>query len=167
MTLSETTERGSYEDVRLALVEQARPHREELARALAAAVRRDDVRIVELLLSYGADSNYVFPDEWPALRSAIEHEQYDVIRKLVEHGADINLPDEQGFTPLHHSVDLETDIAHQTGATPTADLTKLLLVLGAVPQRRDHSGRTATDLARANGHRAAVEALEAWRPPTT
>ena len=45
----------------------------------------------------------------PVLHRAVEHEQLDMIRLLVEHGADVYLSNQGGWTPLMHAVDLEGD----------------------------------------------------------
>jgi len=78
-----------------------------------AAVKDGDVRLVELLLRYGADPNLIHPDgETTALHFAIyngdhqdswktEEGERGFIQLLVDYGADPRIADEEKRTPLH------------------------------------------------------------------
>ena len=65
------------------------------------------------------------------LHEAAKHGSTDVIRVLIERGADINVLAENGDTPLHLAVTWE-----KTSAV------KVLLELGADIQKKDQSGYT-------------------------
>jgi ankyrin repeat protein len=153
--LSDTVEHGSFEQVALALGQDT--HTEiDLASALFTAVRKDDIKLVQVLIEHGANPNHQFKEDWMILHSAVEHEQIDMIRFLVAHGAERNLPDQGGWTPLHSAVDLEGDSAWQAGRTSTSAISKLLLDLGADPAIKNGAGKTALDLARDYGHEQAI-----------
>ncbi|ELY1881276.1 ankyrin repeat domain-containing protein [Pseudomonas aeruginosa] len=72
----------------------------------------------------------------------------EAIRVLVAAGADINLPGETGFTPLHCAVEQDHPEA-----------VALLLELGAEIVK-DTNGLTPADLASSLGHVAAFKALD-------
>ncbi|WP_082282748.1 ankyrin repeat domain-containing protein [Myxococcus hansupus] len=134
---------------------------EELASALCAAVLVGNAEILDLLLQAGANPN-VSPAGayWGALHVAVEQEQLELIPMLIASGADVNLPDANGMTPLHHAIDIEADGAYQRGERPSAYVTRLLLAHGAQPNTCDRNGRTPLDLARDYQHEDAIAALE-------
>ena len=77
--------------------------------ALIPAAERGHVEIVrELLTRTDVDVNHVNNLGWTALLEAIilseggeRHQQ--IVQLLVEHGANINIPDKNGITPLEHA----------------------------------------------------------------
>lgn len=86
---------------------------------LAIAAGTGDLRLVELLLKYNADINMRTPglkfrqNIWksthgregdPALWEAIRGRHVAVVKLLLEHGADVELADSQGITPLMFAV---------------------------------------------------------------
>ncbi|WP_231925292.1 ankyrin repeat domain-containing protein [Micromonospora purpureochromogenes] len=93
---------------------------------------------------------------------AVEMEDLTRLRQLLDAGAAVEDPNEQGMTLLHHAVDLEGDGALQSGGPLHVDVTALLLARGANPYAADREGRTPLDYALANGHWLAVELLAAW-----
>jgi ankyrin repeat protein len=70
----------------------------------------------------------------------------DAISLLVRRGADIDIQDGLGWTPLHHAADFDFVVATQDGNLPTElPLTRLLLQLGASDAIRNHDGKLPVD----------------------
>ena len=126
---------------------------------LAAAGYR--VEIVKLLLAAGADPNasgnhrhssplhyaadgYINGSAWDA------QEQVKTIRCLLDAGADINIQDKNGATPLHRAV-----------RTRCAAAVKCLLEAGCNPTLRNNPGSTPFHLAVQNTGRGGTGAEEA------
>ncbi|AIT25531.1 ankyrin repeat family protein [Bordetella holmesii 30539] len=93
--------------------------------ALIPACERGHVNTVDILLRAGVDPDHVNRLSWTGLLEAIllsyggpRHQA--IVRRLIEAGADVNLPDGQGVTPLAH--------ARQRGQKETE---RLLLAAGA------------------------------------
>lgn len=151
--------RGRVEEVER-LLSNARFSPGELTNALAAAAFGEHVRIVSILLAHGADPNAQPENHMPALYGAIEQQNPEIVRILAAGGANLNLRIEGGSTPLHLAVDIEGDSAYQAGRVPRADLTALLLNLGADPNLMDSNGKRPIDLAREYDHAVAFALLE-------
>lgn len=93
--------------------------------ALIPACERGHVETVRLLIAVGVDVNHVNRLGWTCLMEAIvlsdggpAHQQ--IVAQLIQAGADLNLPDNQGHSPLYQ--------AEQRGQSATA---KLLRAAGA------------------------------------
>lgn len=76
--------------------------------ALIAAAHLGHTDVVKLLIAAGAPLNHVNNLGWTALLEAIVlgsggADHIATVRALVEAGADVNLPDRQGVTPLQHA----------------------------------------------------------------
>ncbi len=99
---------------------------------LTIAVINENVKIVELLLNRGADPNQ-HARRTTALHKAIGPSKVDeqITRLLLKQGANPNIQDATGKTPLHLAVEMNPEI------------TKSLLDAGAKPNKRDKRGRTA------------------------
>ncbi len=77
--------------------------------ALIPAAERGHVEIVKILLTQtDVDVDHINNLGWTALLEAIvlsdggiEHQQ--IVQLLVDHGADVNIPDKDGVTPLQHA----------------------------------------------------------------
>ena len=76
----------------------------------------------------------------------------EIAQTLVAAGADINIQDEHGTTPLHHAVDIAIDGAIQNNEE-SFDWTVVgvFLTLGADPQIPDYRGKTVFDCAATYG----------------
>jgi ankyrin repeat protein len=76
-------------------------------RPISVAADRDDLDMVRLLLTHGADPN--LPEEGAprggALWTAVYHRRREMARVLVEHGADPNAMVESSGTPMMHALE--------------------------------------------------------------
>ena len=77
-----------------------------LFRSLVFAVVRNDVKSVESLLAAGSDVNYAMPDGNKVLLVAAGSKSTAAAGVLVDHGADPNVADRGGVTPLHTAAQL-------------------------------------------------------------
>jgi len=130
------------------LLEDNLPDQSALSTALRAAVRAGKPEIFSLLIEHGAEINS--RDErtgWSLLHIAVEHKRESSIRRLVELGANLNIKDMGGVSPLHLAVDIEADALDQVGVEPSSRIVELLLQLGADPDSRDGNGKTPRDWA--------------------
>jgi uncharacterized protein len=88
--------------------------------------------------------------DFSALTSAIEHEDFVEVKKIVEDGIDVNQKDFYGATPLHLAVDSSIDGTIQTGGSPGDEPTEIILYLlkhGANLTAKDSFGKTPIDWA--------------------
>lgn len=115
---------------------------------LAAFFGRSET--LSLLLDHGADPNAAAknPMSVRPIHSAVASRSADVVRILVEHGAEVNVQQHGGWTPLH-AVAMHGDM----------ELTQYFLDHGADPLGKSDDGKTARDLAEANGHLQIAELL--------
>jgi uncharacterized protein len=72
----------------------------------------------------------------------------ETARILITQGADVNMEQAGGYTPLH-----------QAAAAGLTELTRLLLDAGADPGCRCHQGKTPADYARERNHAAVLQQL--------
>ena len=92
---------------------------------------------------------------------ACDNEEFDIVRLLVEKGADVNRADEVGQSPLHFAVDsaIDANCGHEQGRRvddAPVDIIVYLLWKGADPLREDGQGKTPIDWA----VRAGVQKIE-------
>lgn len=106
---------------------------------LCAAARDGDVGLVELLLSYGAN-----PSGKP-LMNAAEHGHQNVVKQLLDGGADMAIQDISGWTALHYAA----NEGH-------LNIVRLLASQSAVRNMKD---QTSLVLAASKGHEQVVRAL--------
>ena len=118
---------------------------------LTLAAERNDLGLVELLIQYGADASR----EPAALPAALRHKNAALASSLLNAGADPNLPDAKGATPLSAALtsgDMElARLMFRHGGYPDefiepamqhGDLALLtaLFQYGILPDRTDQSG---------------------------
>lgn len=116
--------------------------------ALVHEVWRQDLVAIQRLLNAGANPNCPGRTWSSAIACAGENDETgEILRCLVAAGADINLQDEQGQTPLHWAIDIAVDGAAQTGR-PEIEwrVVGVCLDLGANLEIQDRMGRTVHDL---------------------
>ncbi len=85
------------------------------------------------------------------LHTAAYEGRFDVVKLLLEHGADPNTQDKDGRTPLHWAA-----------LRGLVDVVRLLLVHGADPTVEDEDGKTPLDLARVKGFHEVVSVIKEW-----
>ncbi len=128
--------------------------------SLSDAVRAGDLSGVDAAIRAGADVNATDGRRQPPLHLAIEQMEVEIARRLIAAGAEVNRDLGQGWTPLAHAVDIESDAACQAGLSPdevSTALTELLLASGAIPTDR------AIELARGYGNHRALALLNRAR----
>jgi ankyrin repeat protein len=106
---------------------------------------------VKLLLSHGAHEHQVSrnPQRNQPLHAAIAlGDSLETIRLLLNAGADVNVTQAGGFTPLH-----------QAAAAGKQDIVQLLLDHGARKDSRCDQSKLPCDYARERGHAAVAEML--------
>ncbi|MDR2241017.1 MAG: ankyrin repeat domain-containing protein [Zoogloeaceae bacterium] len=81
--------------------------------ALHFAVKYDNINIVRMLISHGADVNFPCDeDPFTPLDFAAYYGRYEMAKELVKNGADMDKPSVFGFTPLIEALrKRHTDIA--------------------------------------------------------
>lgn len=132
----------------------------DLSNALSAAVMREDIASTVLLLEHGAIANCQPSEYMPPIHCAVEQKNGELVKVLCSHGADVNYPNENGYTPLHLAVDVEADTAWQRGETPTVEMVRLLLKLGADPTAKDATGNNPLVIAQQYEFSRAIELLK-------
>lgn len=76
---------------------------EEGYSALGVVCSTGKIEIVDKLLVYGAIID-IYDSDFPPLISAVYHENINIVDRLIQMGADINIESSQGDTPLHLAV---------------------------------------------------------------
>lgn len=119
---------GQIDTIRL-LQQPARKARRQIElapsrlRTMTWAVEKGDLKGFEASLKLGADPNYGDPNKSSLMEEAIERKQTDMVRLLLEYGADPNRdPGRNNRTPLE-----------QAAYRGTPEMVKLLLEAGADP----------------------------------
>jgi ankyrin repeat protein len=118
-----------------------------------AAAAGDVARVRELVGGDPAQTNGTSPDGYSALGLAAFFKRRDVVRYLLESGADPRPASRNGgFTPLHSAV------ATDAGASDL-EIVRMLLDKGADPNARSQSGSTPLHTVAFTGDRASLELL--------
>jgi uncharacterized protein len=109
--------------------------------------------VAELLIARGADvqARSRNPMQNTPLHAAAAGKNRDMVRVLLEHGADANARQHGGWTALH--------AASQNG---DVEMVRLLLAGGADVNARADNQQNAMDLALTKGHEAVVELLDEY-----
>lgn len=133
---------------------------------LLTAIRARDLSMVTSLARSTTSINSVHLGlGHTPLTCAIENGDPDVVRTLLELGADPNLAPIDGQTPLHHAVDSSVQASIRAldmegvDVPPSTKLVDILLDWGANPRAQDAHGATAFDWAVKMGHPGAARVL--------
>jgi ankyrin repeat protein len=76
-----------------------------------------------------------------AIHAAVASRNLDIVRAVLEAGADPNAAQQHGFRPIH-----------EAGNNGNRELAELLMRFGADPSLKNDDGKTAISLAREKGH---------------
>ena len=126
-----------------------------LSADLRQAVRSGDIASTQVILASGFNPNTRDNMGATALHDAVWSGHIELVRLLLDHGADPNIPHAEGLsTPLHYAA-----IKGQ------AAIAALLLDHGANINGVDRSGSTALHLAAARGYIDVVRLLIARKAP--
>src|SRR6266404_4513054 len=106
--------------------------------------------IVEFLLKNGADVSLSARNaqKVTALHGAVARRDVEIVKMLLEAGADPNARQERGFAPLHDAA-----------ANGNAALVELLLKHGALADAKTDDGKNPADMAAERGHKEVVKRL--------
>jgi uncharacterized protein len=118
-----------------------------------AAAAGDAARVREIVGGDRTQANAIAPDGYSPLGLASFFKRRDVVRDLLDAGADPRPASRQGgFTPLHSAV------ATDAGASDI-EIVRMLLDKGADPSSKSHSGSTPLHTVAFTGDRASLDLL--------
>ena len=135
-----------------------------------------DLKMVQLLISKGAELNPIDPSWGTPLHLAAEQAQVEVVKFLLNKGARVNVSNPSwGHTPLHRAawgpvVRRFGQEAKDLGADPNPDYKKIIALLvaeGAEINARDHEGETPLDQAVEGGSDETVTLLKRYGGKTS
>jgi ankyrin repeat protein len=120
---------------------------------IQAAVNGMNLEAVQVLLEHNADTNSRQITGNTSLSLILEYRVWkgqvvDIVHRLLEHGADPNIPDNDHRTALH-----------EASSRGLLDATRLLLSYRAKIDEKDRSGRTPFQLAASKGHHEVTKLL--------
>ena len=135
-------------------------------RSLAAAYSADGFPVVglaaffghldavKILIAAGANIHAAAtnPLKVQAIHAAVASKNLDIVRAVLDAGADPNAAQQQGFRPIHES-----------GSSGSRELAELLMKHGADPSIKNDAGKDTLALAREKGHTDFADWLEKRR----
>lgn len=98
---------------------------------------------VKTFIAAGADIHAAARNSFKVqpIHAAVASKNIEIVRAVLEAGADPNAAQQQGFRPIH-----------EAGSSGSRELAELLLKYGADPTLKGDHGKNAIDIAREKGH---------------
>ena len=109
---------------------------------------------LKALIAAGADIHAAAKNglKVQAIHAAVASKNLDIVRTVLEAGADPNAAQQQGFRPMHES-----------GSSGSRELAELLMKYGGDPTLKNDEGKSAITLAREKGQTEFADWLEKRR----
>jgi ankyrin repeat protein len=133
---------------------------------LANAIMEDELYQVYSMVKDGIDFNEIDKSGKTPLMLAVEFENIRLVELFITLGADINVSGHQGFTALHHAVDVSIDGTIQNGGEQGEEplsIISFLIENGADLSAKTDEGKTPLDLATNYKSHKVMEFLSATR----
>lgn len=124
---------------------------------LREAARNNDILSVKLLLARGMNPDSCSGDGTTALHICGQQAIDRAAQVLLEHGANANVSDRLGFTPLHWAVQMRREEVSPTSRLATI---RILLHHGADPRKPDAGGTTPLLIASRKENEASLGVLK-------
>jgi ankyrin repeat protein len=118
---------------------------------MLGAFKFGDVEVANTLLDLGAPVDFADGNGITMLGRTVLNNEVDMARALIARGANVNVVDKLGMTPLLWAANVDF------GDTA---MIELLLTSGAKPDARNKDGLTPLELARKHGHTTLIPVLE-------
>jgi serine/threonine-protein phosphatase 6 regulatory ankyrin repeat subunit B len=118
---------------------------------LATAKRQGHTGIVELLRKHGAEESQ---KNESSFEMAISANDLEKVKELISGGADVNVLDSKGNTPLYQAIR-----TRRLSRIERLSMVKMLISAGADVNAKNRRGNTLLDLAKRGGHTEIVEML--------
>ncbi|KAL4152151.1 hypothetical protein PRNP1_009086 [Phytophthora ramorum] len=128
---------------------------------LREAARNNDILGVKLLLARGMDPDACSGDGTTALHVCGQQAIDRAAQVLLEHGADANVADRLGFTPLHWAVQMRREEVSTSSRLATI---RILLHHCADPRKPDSNGTTPLVIASRKENEASLGVLKEFLP---
>ena len=124
--------------------------------SLLSAAKAEDLTMLQKLVDAGASVNERDGDGSTILHTAVSDEQLEVVKWLIEHGADVSCAaTSTGMTPLHCAA-----TAMDAQRPKLLQIVQLLLANGGDPTAKTARLRTPLQVAQENGNHVAAAVLE-------
>jgi ankyrin repeat protein len=107
--------------------------------AILYSAREGDIESAQIMLDKGVDINYGDVDNTTALTVSIMNKQYSFAKFLIDHGADPNIADGFGRTPLYAIIDIRNEdwtalpLRKGEDPLPSIEIVKALMARKATP----------------------------------
>lgn len=113
---------------------------------LISAIKQNNLSLVRNLIRLGANVNMQIPDDYaftPLFQAYISNASLEIIKLLINSGADVDVENEEGFTLLMYICVLVTESSNQTYVEKyDMDVFELLVNSGANINIQDNNGNT-------------------------